>query len=197
MPQALRYEHHAYFAKTMTMNDLDPLVKSLAELCAREGGHEFVAEKAKVSADNLWQILKGIKLPSGKPRGVGARLRERLSNTYPDWLTHKVEQKQASYLVAEHIKPFINPVDESSAPSVLAKALGQLFDALPQNNVMRASVFWEVSNLIQEAGRKASKSVPSALPDPAPSPEKQSEPRQISPASARTEPTNPTDLRGK
>lgn len=179
------------------MNESDPLVKSLAELCAREGGHEFVAEKAKVSSDNLWQILRGIKLPSGKPRGIGARLRDRLTNTYPDWLTPKVEQPRASYLVAEHIKPFVKPEDEESTPSVLGAALSQLFDALPKDNVMRATVFWEVSNLIQEAGRKAKMSEPSSLPVPAQSPEKPTGLHQIQPTFSRTDATSTTGLRGK
>ena len=64
----------------------DPLVEALRLLCHREGGHNQVADKARVSAENLLQILKGVKLPSGKPRGVGPNLREKLTLTFPTWL---------------------------------------------------------------------------------------------------------------
>lgn len=68
------------------MKPKDPMVSALQALCDREGGHKAVAREAHVSADNLWQILNGIALPSGNLRGVGARLRARLSERYPDWL---------------------------------------------------------------------------------------------------------------
>jgi len=69
------------------MDAIDPLVKALIDLCGREGDFKNVADKAKVSSDNLWQIINGTKLPSGNPRGVGPGLRGKLSAAYPDWLT--------------------------------------------------------------------------------------------------------------
>lgn len=45
-----------------------------------------MAEKARVSADNLWQIINGIKLPSGNPRGVGPQLRGKLTAAFPHWM---------------------------------------------------------------------------------------------------------------
>ena len=62
------------------------MVAALKALCDREGGHKVVAEEARVSADNLWQILAGIELPSGNPRGIGPGLRQKLTKRYPDWL---------------------------------------------------------------------------------------------------------------
>jgi len=68
------------------MDEIDPLVAALIRLCEKEGGFKQVADRAKVSPDNLWQIVNSIKLPSGNPRGVGPRLREKLSSAYPEWL---------------------------------------------------------------------------------------------------------------
>lgn len=78
------------------MHAVDPFVKALADLCAREGGYAFVADKAKVNADGLWQILNGVKLPSGNPRGVGPGTRKKISAAYPDWLDAKITQATGS-----------------------------------------------------------------------------------------------------
>lgn len=69
------------------MNTLDPMVSALIALCNAEGGEKFVADRAAVSAENLLQITKGVKLPSGNSRGVGPRLRARITSAYPNWLT--------------------------------------------------------------------------------------------------------------
>lgn len=84
------------------MDAIDPLVKALIDLCKREGDFKNVADKAKVSSDNLWQIINGTKLPSGNPRGVGPGLRGKLSAAYPDWLTPRQS---------------LPPVNESPAPT--------------------------------------------------------------------------------
>ncbi len=68
------------------MDTIDPMVLALVALCKSEGGEKFVADKAKVSAANLAQITKGVKLPSGHPRGVGPGLRAKLSLAYPGWI---------------------------------------------------------------------------------------------------------------
>lgn len=160
------------------------MVKALVELCAREGGHEFVAEKAKVSADNLWQILKGIKLPSGNPRGVGARLRERLTKAYPDWLTLKVEEPKAAYPVKlmNYTQPATNEANsDDETLSLMARALGKIFDGLPDDQVMRVTVFGQAANLILEAGRNARKTQPDQEHAPAQSEEKPLELHRIRP----------------
>lgn len=66
--------------------DTDPYVKALRELCVKAGGPKAVADKARISADNLSQILAGTKLPSGNARGVGPGLRASLSKAFPQWL---------------------------------------------------------------------------------------------------------------
>jgi hypothetical protein len=65
----------------------DPIVAALRLLCEQEGGHRIVADQAHVSAENLYQILAETKLPSGNPRRVGPRLREKLTAAYPNWLS--------------------------------------------------------------------------------------------------------------
>ena len=68
------------------MAHLDPLVDSLIALCKREGGHDAVAEKIRVNAHGLYQIIHGTPLPSGNPRGVSTAMRKKLSEHYPNWL---------------------------------------------------------------------------------------------------------------
>lgn len=68
------------------METRDPIVQALISLCDENGGYEKVAARAGVSAANLWQIVAGTKLPSGKPRGIGPRLRESISSAYPNWM---------------------------------------------------------------------------------------------------------------
>lgn len=68
------------------MKAIDPVVEALVALCQREGGHKIVASEAHISPDNLWQIVNGTMLPSGKPRGVGPDVRRRLTSRYPEWL---------------------------------------------------------------------------------------------------------------
>lgn len=64
----------------------DPLVQALRRLVDREGGRHVVAARIRVNEQSLYQILRGIPLPSGRPRGIGAALRAKLTAAYPDWL---------------------------------------------------------------------------------------------------------------
>lgn len=48
-----------------------------------------LARRANTSYDNLWQIINGTLLPSGKPRGIGNELAQKLEaagNKPPGWL---------------------------------------------------------------------------------------------------------------
>lgn len=67
------------------MSNKDHFVNALIHLCSIEGDYKAVADKAKVSPDNLWQIIHEIKLPSGNARGVGPSTRKKLSAAYPGW----------------------------------------------------------------------------------------------------------------
>jgi hypothetical protein len=64
----------------------DLYVEALVALCRREGGEAVVANNIGSSAATIRQITSGVKLPSGKSRGVGPALVIRLSERYPDWL---------------------------------------------------------------------------------------------------------------
>ena len=44
-----------------------------------------MADRAKVSTENLKQIIAGTSLPSGAPRGVGPHLQSKLDAAYPGW----------------------------------------------------------------------------------------------------------------
>lgn len=70
----------------MNNQPVDLLVSALVRLCNKVGGPEVVASATGLSKDNLWQIINGIRLPSGNPRGVGPKLRSALTSAYPDWL---------------------------------------------------------------------------------------------------------------
>lgn len=63
------------------------LIEAFKALCEREGGHVNVADEIGANEQNLWQILAGIKLPSGEPRGVGPNLQRKLEERYPGWST--------------------------------------------------------------------------------------------------------------
>ena len=85
------------------------MVAALIALCRREGGHKVVAHEAHISPENLWQIINGTTLPSGKPRGVGPNLRRRLSIKYPDWFLDAGDQPNRAAVAAS---PAANRLDE-------------------------------------------------------------------------------------
>lgn len=64
----------------------DPLSAALVRLCEREGGYTVVAEKAGLNDQSVYQVIKGIRLPSGNAKSVGPSMRKALSRVYPDWL---------------------------------------------------------------------------------------------------------------
>lgn len=72
------------FCSNVGMTPKAKLIQALKRLCERHGV-EHVAEKADVSAENLQQIIKGTKLPTGQPRGVGPTLQGKLSTAFPGW----------------------------------------------------------------------------------------------------------------
>jgi hypothetical protein len=63
----------------------DALVKSFRALCEREGGWRSVANLLQVTPHTLYQVYAGIKLPSGRPRGIGPSVRAKLDKTFPGW----------------------------------------------------------------------------------------------------------------
>lgn len=81
----------------------------MQRLCDREGGFKAVADKAKVSPDNLWQVLNGIALPSGNPRNIGPSVREKLTKAYPNWLGPGVAEEAPNYALKQPIDLDNNP----------------------------------------------------------------------------------------
>src|SRR5690349_13866008 len=63
----------------------DQLVEARKALCEREGGYKPVANAIEANDQTIYQIVAGVQLPSGKPRGVGRQLRERLDRRFPGW----------------------------------------------------------------------------------------------------------------
>lgn len=67
------------------MSVKDQLIEALKALCEREGGAWAVADRIGSSEATLTQIIRGVKLPSGAPRGVGPKLQRLLESHYPGW----------------------------------------------------------------------------------------------------------------
>ena len=71
------------------MNAFELRLKNLEVLVKEFGGLQQVADRGGTSYDNLWQIVRGIKLPSGKPRGIGNSLARKLEDgcgKLPGWM---------------------------------------------------------------------------------------------------------------
>ena len=64
---------------------MDKFAKALRKLCETHGGHVKVAHEIEANPQTIHQIISGVKLPSGNPRGVGPNLRKRLDAAYPGW----------------------------------------------------------------------------------------------------------------
>lgn len=67
------------------MTPKEHLIQALKGLCEREGGHVVVADAIGANEQTIWQIINGVKLPSGNPRGVGPALQQKLAERYPGW----------------------------------------------------------------------------------------------------------------
>ena len=132
------------------MNTIDPMVSALIALCKAEGGEKFVADKAVVSAENLLQITKGVKLPSGNPRGVGPGLRVKISKAYPNWLASgaiDIKNTSNSLTVPVQQAPVaINNAAINTALETLCSALEQVAPA------MRDALLGTLASLVKSPG---------------------------------------------
>lgn len=63
----------------------NPEVVALQALCDREGDFRVVAKAIGVNDQSLYQILAGVRMASGRAKGIGPRLKEKLSERYPGW----------------------------------------------------------------------------------------------------------------
>lgn len=78
------------------MSSLDPQVLALRRLCERVGGYDAVAREIGANGQSIYQIITGRKLPSGNPKGVGPKLRAKLTEHFPDWLAAGHGQTRSS-----------------------------------------------------------------------------------------------------
>ncbi len=62
-------------------------IECFRSLCDRvPGGVASIADATGLSAESLTQVLKGTKLPSGKPRGLGPNSIDAITAQYPGWM---------------------------------------------------------------------------------------------------------------
>lgn len=136
------------------MSESDIYVEALRQLCAAHGGPEVVAERAGLSSENLKQILKGVLLPSGNPRGVGPGVRKALNESYPGWASGE-----------QHNHTQSNPPKRPSFPSNENAGLSPAFvptarntsiiPANPQPTVVVALNWEQLMEMILKEGLRA------------------------------------------
>lgn len=67
------------------MNARHHLIESLRRLCEKHGGYKAVADRAELDDQSIYQILSGVRLPSGNPKGVGPTMQRKLDLAFPGW----------------------------------------------------------------------------------------------------------------
>lgn len=67
------------------MTPREELIDALTALVQREGGYAAVADKIDANDQTIYQIVRGVKLPSGQPKGVGPALQAKLEAKFPGW----------------------------------------------------------------------------------------------------------------
>ena len=105
------------------------LAQALGALCAREG-YKNVAATIGSSYRTLWQIVHGSKSETGRPRGMGVRLQERLDEHYPGWANNEPSNATAkdrdTVLVPlmEHAS-VVESAEKETAPDSMAPVTGE------------------------------------------------------------------------
>lgn len=135
------------------MDPKSTTVQALITLCEREGGPYAVGEIAGVSGANLWQITKGVKLPSGEPKGVGKFTAAKLTAAFPGWRDLAPKERQAPIVPA-------TPTIHLSLTDD-AVMLGGLFDKVPGD---RRELFASLVESIMKARRDALQSQAQSRP---------------------------------
>lgn len=110
------------------MKRKDIRLERLRLLCDQEGGYVNVARIAKVSADNLWQILHEVPLPSGNPRGVGNTLADKLERAFEKpsgWMDLPVsaEEQKEEPLVLDDALRRLGKKERDAALNVIEMAI--------------------------------------------------------------------------
>lgn len=85
------------------MNTREHLIQCLTELCRENGGYKAVADKAGVDDQSLYQIISGVRLPSGNRKGVGPTIQRKLDEAFPGWAElHAAEPLKVSEELARY-----------------------------------------------------------------------------------------------
>lgn len=120
---------------------MDVMTEALKRLCAQNGGYKAVAHVLRVNDQSLYQIAAGVRLPSGKPRGIGRQLREKLDEAYPHWLDAGDPPEPVNATVAISgvaATGQAGPVTASVTPEQTVERLAQLLDGLDADALQRA-----------------------------------------------------------
>lgn len=85
----------------------------------------YVAEIAGCNPDNLYQVARGIRLKSGRPRALGRDVREKLDAAFPGWHAPPASATTPANMVMAPAPPpyFVPPPDLGAALDRLASAL--------------------------------------------------------------------------
>lgn len=122
------------------MNVSEIRLHNLRRLIEELGGLQQVADKAGTTYDNLWQIHRGTKLPSGKPRGIGNALARQLETGcgklpgWMDWDNSQPHLDAQSRAVAVYLSQ-LQPEERSRLFRIIEAATGW---AVPDHQVEEA-----------------------------------------------------------
>ncbi|HEY0955791.1 MAG TPA: hypothetical protein VGE36_13585 [Roseateles sp.] len=86
----------------------DPLVLALIRLIGgvdNPGRRKEVATEARCNEQTLYQIAKGVPLKSGKERGVGREIRDKLDKRFPGWRDGVAVDEQAAVVTPADALP--------------------------------------------------------------------------------------------
>lgn len=135
------------------------MVEALRRLVAREGGAVAVADGIDVNDQSIYQILKGVRLPSGRPKGVGPTLRAKLDARYPGWLAAVTPARPTTTL--DQALPVLlgrlAGLDDYTASKVLGALQAATRSQAPLEAIER--------DLLQWLGERAASTTPAALPE--------------------------------
>lgn len=127
------------------MSTREHLIQSLKTLCNDNGGYKAVADRAGVDDQSLYQIISGVRLPSGNAKGVGPTIQRKLDAAFPGWAdlsagqaAAQVREQAAAYgdWPFKRLKPSairaISDVQLAAVEEVVGSALaGMLGQAYP------------------------------------------------------------------
>lgn len=119
------------FCSNGGMTPREKLIYALDALCRREGGIGNVALEIDSSEETLRQILKGYKLPSGQPRGLGPQLARRLDARYPGWSDHPIGVQSR-----EGVDTLGSLAQYSTPPRITLEALMERLEELPERFII-------------------------------------------------------------